>query len=82
MAINIEVKHRLKALEDRIKALEDRQKPESYQPVITIPVELEKPKTKLCPHCGVAPAYFFHVRSCLKKTKNNDDRNRDPRDAG
>jgi DNA-directed RNA polymerase subunit M/transcription elongation factor TFIIS len=70
MAIDLEVKHRLRELEARIKALEDRQKPEAYMPapVVTLKTsaEVEKEK-KLCPKCGVKPAYFFHVRSCAAK---------------
>jgi hypothetical protein len=38
------------------------------------------PKYKLCPKCGVKPAYFFHVRSCGGKQKeektHGDDGNR------
>jgi hypothetical protein len=34
---------------------------------------------KLCPKCGVKPAYFFHVRSCGKQKEektHGDDGNR------
>jgi hypothetical protein len=38
------------------------------------------PKYKLCPKCGVKPAYFFHVRSCRGKKQeektHGDDGNR------
>lgn len=111
MAIDLEVKHRLRELEARIKALEDRP---IYTPVIskeildelarleagwkekaaqdellrsiadrgTVELENAIAKTpdeakannvrigdtyrakKMCPKCGVKPAYFFHVRAC------------------
>ena len=78
MAINIEVKHALRALEARIKALEDR--PQSIVTKETL-VELAKlealnrqeqtkPEVRaLCPHCGVKPNHFFHVRSCAKNSR-------------
>jgi hypothetical protein len=75
MAIDLEVKHRLRELEARIKALEDRQKPEAYMPVIP---EKAAPTQKMCPKCGVKPAYFFHVKHCRGQKQENDDRNRDP----
>ena len=99
MAINIEVKHRLQAIEARLKALEDRPQsiisketleelarmeasfrqdaepqvvaePASASSVHTASVDgsvepaVSAPKKKMCPKCGVKPAYFFHVRSC------------------
>jgi hypothetical protein len=80
MAIDLEVKHRLREIEARIKALEDRQKPEAYMPApVAAPVETRiEVSRNLCPHCGVKPNHFFHVRSCLKNKNKNDDRNRDP----
>lgn len=80
MAINIEVKYRFKELEERISILEKRLSETTIAaPVVT--KEPEQQKVKLCPHCGEKPAYFFHTRSCLKKNKNNADRNRDQSDA-
>ena len=91
MAINIEVKHRLQAIEERLKALEERPQGIISKETLEELAKLEalnrpetKPETKpevnraLCPHCKEKPNHFFHVRSCLKKNKNNDDRNRDP----
>jgi hypothetical protein len=81
MAIDLEVKHRLRELEARIKALEDKP---AYTPVISKEIldELakleEKPKKNMCPKCGVKPAYFFHVKHCRGQKQENDDRNRDP----
>jgi hypothetical protein len=33
----------------------------------------------MCPHCGVKPNHFFHVRTCEKKKNNgaNPDQRRD-----
>jgi uncharacterized coiled-coil protein SlyX len=91
MAIDLEVKHRLRELEERIRA--QGEKISSLQSQVDSMVvsnstvleettkELEaQPKVRLCPHCGEKPGYFFHVRSCAKKKNKNDgdDRNRDP----
>ena len=87
MAINIEVKYRFKELEEKMSTLERRLDELSLSQAaprlsaITKELEAQQPKVKLCPHCGEKPAYFFHTRSCLKKNKNNADRNRDPSDA-
>jgi hypothetical protein len=81
MAIDLEVKHRLRELEARIQALEDRVP--SADPVVSHEVVRQmvdsmllasspsmtlasKPAEtkKMCPKCGVKPAYFFHVRAC------------------
>jgi hypothetical protein len=87
MAIDLEVKHRLQAIEARLKALEDRPQSIVTQETLVELAKLEalnrqeqtKPEVRaLCPHCKEKPNHFFHVRSCLKKNKNNDDRNRDP----
>jgi hypothetical protein len=70
MAIDLEVKHRLRELEARIKALEERQIHPQAVRVVEEPQESKEskePKVKLCPHCGEKPGYFFHVRSCAAK---------------
>jgi hypothetical protein len=35
------------------------------------------PSRKMCPKCGVKPAYFFHVRTCpgQKEEQNDADQN-------
>lgn len=80
MAINIEVKHRISALEARITSLEHKiQVLEAKQtvPSITVKEPKEPKEPKKCPHCGIAPAYFFHVKNCPKKNKNGDERSGD-----
>jgi hypothetical protein len=70
MAIDLEVKHRLQAIEARLKALEDRPQSIVTQETLVDLAKLEalnrpeQPKKNMCPKCGVKPAYFFHVRSC------------------
>jgi hypothetical protein len=76
MAVNIEVKQLIKDLRERVTALEIRlQTLEAKQ---TVPsVTLKEPKK--CPHCGIAPAYFFHVKACKKQKEekqHGDDRSR------
>ena len=91
MAINIEVKIRLRELEERIKSNEEtirslQSRVDSLSLANVAPKlvertkELEGQPKRLCPHCGEKPGYFFHVRSCAKKKNKNDgdDRNRDP----
>ena len=91
MAVNIEVKHLIRALEERIQILEESNKSlqsrvDSLSLANVAPKlvertkELEGQPQRLCPHCGEKPGYFFHVRSCAKKKNKNDgdDRNRDP----
>jgi hypothetical protein len=79
MAIDLEVKHRLRELEARIKALEDILRPEPFRQLVdsyllaSKPLDAEKLQVNIaaiskaknmCPKCGVKPAYFFHVRAC------------------
>jgi DNA-directed RNA polymerase subunit M/transcription elongation factor TFIIS len=68
MAIDLEVKHRLREIEARIKALEEKPAPviskEILDELAKLEAQPEKPKKNMCPKCGVKPAYFFHVRSC------------------
>lgn len=98
MAINIEVKHALRALEARIKALEERpqsiisketleelakleaswkqdaapqapragvgQNPDGQTDLPSDTPAVSASHKKMCPKCGVKPAYFFHVRAC------------------
>jgi hypothetical protein len=74
MAINIEEKHRLKELEARIASLEA-----SFQSLESQPAVAPLKEPKKCPHCGVAPAYFFHVKACKKQKEektHGDDRSR------
>jgi uncharacterized coiled-coil protein SlyX len=74
MAIDREVKHRLRELEERIRV--QGEKISSLQSQVdslvvsnsTVLEETTKqPKVRLCPHCGEKPGYFFHVRSCAAK---------------
>jgi TPP-dependent indolepyruvate ferredoxin oxidoreductase alpha subunit len=83
MAINLEVKHRLQAIEARLKVLEERQIHPQAVRVVEEPQESKEPKKNMCPKCGVKPAYFFHVKHCkAEKNKNNgDDGNRSTSDA-
>jgi cell division protein FtsL len=74
MAIDLEVKHRLRELEERIRAQGEKisslQSQVDSLVVSKIAPVLEaakEPKVKLCPHCGEKPGYFFHVRSCAAK---------------
>jgi hypothetical protein len=88
MAVNIEVKQLIKGLTDRIAELEKRPTAEQVLMLVKqaldnhflaskpLSAPLKTPKT--CPHCGVAPAYFFHVKNCPKKKNNGDDRNGNP----
>jgi hypothetical protein len=38
------------------------------------PVEPPKDSRKMCPHCGVKPNHFFHVKTCANKKKNNGEK--------
>jgi rRNA-processing protein FCF1 len=79
MAIDREVKHRLRELEARIKALEEKPAPVISKEILDELAKLEeKPKKNMCHKCGVKPAYFFHVKHCRGQKQENDDRNRDP----
>jgi hypothetical protein len=84
MAIDLEVKHRLRELEARIVALENVLKPEVFRQLVDSYLLASKPldseklaqnKTRievnrrLCPHCGIQPNHFFHVRSCAKNSR-------------
>ena len=43
----------------------------------TITTTTAAPSRKMCPKCGVKPAYFFHVRTCpgSKEEQKNADQN-------
>jgi hypothetical protein len=78
MAIDLEVKHRLQAIEARLKALEDRPQGIISKETLEELAKLEslnRPETKpevnraLCPHCKEKPNHFFHVRSCAKNSR-------------
>jgi DNA-directed RNA polymerase subunit M/transcription elongation factor TFIIS len=66
----------VRELQSRVAALEAKKE----VPAVTIitPVELdvkpaEKPERKMCPKCGVKPAYFFHVRTCTGQKEEQKD---------
>lgn len=61
---------RIKALESKVSELTER-----LDSLEAKPVEQTR---KLCPKCGVKPAYHFHVMYCQGQKNKNDDRNRNP----
>lgn len=64
----------LSELFTRVAALEAKAK-ESPVTIIT-PVVLDTPaekKPKMCPKCGVKPAYFFHVKNCTGQKEEQKD---------
>lgn len=84
---NLELKAMLRVLQaevtdlrNRVGALEAKLTPPKTEPVAIVPVieyvsfaepEVKKTDRKMCPHCGVKPNHFFHVKTCQKKNKNN-----------
>ena len=79
MATALELTQMVRSLEARVKVLEERQiHPEAVRLEVQ-PKSETTPLRKMCPHCGVKPAYFFHVKYCRgQKQEKDDDRNRDP----
>jgi hypothetical protein len=70
-------------LQRRVKTLEAKlaEKKAFNAPVVQ---QEEKQKRAMCPHCGVKPNHFFHVKNCPEKNKNNGDttfRRRNPGEA-
>jgi hypothetical protein len=64
----------VRELQSRVAALEAKRE----VPTVTIitPVELDavpEKKPKMCPKCGVKPAYFFHVRTCTGQKEEQKD---------
>lgn len=86
----LELTQALRVLQAEVTALRDRVgKLESKPVVVSVPSPLPaNPESatatrNMCPHCGVKPNYFFHVKYCQKRTKINGaeeaNRPRDPR---
>jgi hypothetical protein len=65
----------------RVAALEQRQtivdsyllasKPLDKAKVEGNVTQIQESTRKMCPHCGVKPNHFFHVKNCQEKNKNN-----------
>lgn len=68
MSTTLELKIRLRALEARVRVLEERQ---VHPEAVKLEPIVEKSERKMCPHCGVKPNHFFHVKNCPEKNKNN-----------
>ena len=72
----LELKIAFRELRERVNTLESRVADLEKRPV-SEPVKQKTERT--CPHCGIAPAYFFHVKACAaKKQKHGDDRSGTP----
>ena len=71
MATNLELKTMLNVLRAEVTALRDRVGAlEARSEVATL--QDGKITRKMCPHCGVKPAYYFHTKNCkADKNKNN-----------
>jgi hypothetical protein len=71
--------NRIKALEVKVTALEGKiseqaKYAEVVRQIIDSQTLASKPLRKMCPKCGVMPAYFFHVKNCnADKNKNNGE---------
>lgn len=68
---------RVDALEKRVAA---PQAPESLPAAVSrndglldTPPAVAAPTRKMCPKCGVKPAYFFHVRTCTGQKEEQKD---------
>lgn len=66
---NLELKTALTALRLELIALRNRVNALEAKPVVAKTVS--ETNRKMCPHCGVKPNHFFHVKTCREKNKNN-----------
>lgn len=74
--MSLELFRRVKLLEGKVDELERKLAQAAVvvhpaPPVPVIEVKQRKKIEKVCPHCNSAPAYFFHVKNCQKRTKIN-----------
>jgi hypothetical protein len=82
----LELTQALRVLQAEVKALRDRvgkleSKPAHPSASIQVADVLQVPPARnMCPHCGVKPNYFFHVKYCQKRTKINGAETNRPRD--
>ena len=90
MATPLELTQMVKVLQAEVTSLRDRvgrleakevtrqmADNEALQSKPVMPQAPEKTDRKMCPKCGVKPAYFFHVKNCAGKQKEHcDDGNR------
>jgi hypothetical protein len=74
---HIELEQYVKSLAARVAELEARPIARLPEAGDKFPVN-EAPKEsgrQMCPHCGVKPNHFFHVRTCnANKKKNNGEK--------
>jgi hypothetical protein len=64
----------LNELFTRVAALEAEMRAKKVDvPALVTAAEakIEESTRKMCPHCGVKPNHFFHVKNCPEKNKNN-----------
>jgi hypothetical protein len=75
---HIELEQFVKSLAARVAELE-KPKPVHVSNVTLNPdfaalQSAPKDSRKMCPHCGVKPNHFFHVKTCANKKKNNGEK--------
>jgi DNA-directed RNA polymerase subunit M/transcription elongation factor TFIIS len=74
----------VRELQSRVSALEAKEKsavvttieapaPDYLAWFQKVADEQKKPERKMCPKCGVKPAYFFHVRTCTGQKEEQKD---------
>ena len=65
----------LEALPDKLPALMQQVLDNAFlasKPMEVAKLSNGKIERKMCPHCGVKPAYYFHTKNCkADKNKNN-----------
>jgi hypothetical protein len=74
---HIELENYVRTLEARVSELEKQkaQYASALLDALRKPVEPVQEGRKMCPHCGVKPNHFFHVRTCnANKKKNNGEK--------
>jgi hypothetical protein len=72
---HIELENYVRTLEARFEArIKELEKPKPVAVEVVVPGQV-KAARQMCPHCGVKPNHFFHVRTCnANKKKNNGEK--------